>query len=188
MNCQNCGAPLRLLENRDCLVCEYCTAYYFPKAVSPDGVILLGDGDSDVACPVCRAPLSTASVEDARLLHCRKCRGLLTRQDAFFYIVKTKRARASGPPDRPRPLNPADLNRKLTCPHCGQFMDTHPYYGPGNFVIDSCPSCAVVWLDHGEIGMATNAPGSDRGRGWDTPSRQWGHRDDDEGNGDEWDD
>ena len=43
-------------------------------------------------------------------------------------------------------------------------MDTHPYYGPGNVVIDSCARCAVVWLDYHELAMIRDAPGRDRGK------------------------
>jgi Zn-finger nucleic acid-binding protein len=43
------------------------------------------------------------------------------------------------------------------------MMDTHPYCGPGNIVIDSCNHCNVVWLDRGELGQVVNAPGRDRG-------------------------
>ncbi len=42
-------------------------------------------------------------------------------------------------------------------------MQTHPYYGPGNIVIDTCGHCNAIWLDHGELGRAVNAPGRDRG-------------------------
>ena len=42
-------------------------------------------------------------------------------------------------------------------------MSTHPYYGPGNIVIDSCEGCDAVWLDFGELTQITDAPGRDRG-------------------------
>jgi Zn-finger nucleic acid-binding protein len=42
-------------------------------------------------------------------------------------------------------------------------MDVHPYYGPGNIVIDSCSACDLIWLDHGELQQITDAPGRDRG-------------------------
>jgi hypothetical protein len=42
-------------------------------------------------------------------------------------------------------------------------MATHPYYGPGNVVIDSCASCELVWLDFGELEQIVKAPGKDRG-------------------------
>jgi Zn-finger nucleic acid-binding protein/DNA-directed RNA polymerase subunit RPC12/RpoP len=164
MNCRNCGAPLKLIEDRNYFVCEYCATYYFPKNISPDGVTLLDDDASDVDCPVCGAALSLAAIEEMRVLYCRKCRGILARQEVFFNIVKYRRASATGPPATPRPLDPAYLQRQLNCPHCGQLMDTHPYYGPGNVAIDTCNRCAVVWLDYGEIGVITDAPGRDRGR------------------------
>ena len=34
---------------------------------------------------------------------------------------------------------------------CHKPMDTHPYYGGGNAVIDTCPRCQLVWLDAGEL-------------------------------------
>ena len=40
---------------------------------------------------------------------------------------------------------------KWECPGCGEQMEVHPYYGPGNVLIDSCGECALVWLDRGEI-------------------------------------
>ena len=165
MNCPNCGAPMRLVDQRTYFVCDYCATFHFPEVESPDGVIVLGDGDRDLACPVCGVRLESAAVEGVAVLHCPRCRGVLADQSSFLLIVKFRRARASGVPDRPRPLNQADLEREIVCPHCGEMMDTHPYYGPGNFVIDTCGRCALVWLDYGEIGVMTNAPGRDR-RGW----------------------
>lgn len=42
-------------------------------------------------------------------------------------------------------------------------MATHPYYGPGNVVIDTCEDCNIVWLDFGELSQIVDAPGRDRG-------------------------
>ena len=42
-------------------------------------------------------------------------------------------------------------------------METHPYYGPGNVIIDSCTGCDLVWLDFGELAQIADAPGKDRG-------------------------
>jgi Zn-finger nucleic acid-binding protein len=42
-------------------------------------------------------------------------------------------------------------------------LETHPYYGPGNVVIDSCAACDVIWLDFGELKQIVDAPGRDRG-------------------------
>jgi Zn-finger nucleic acid-binding protein len=37
-------------------------------------------------------------------------------------------------------------------------MDTHPYCGPGNVIIDTCESCSVNWLDYGELQRVIRAP------------------------------
>ena len=41
-------------------------------------------------------------------------------------------------------------------------MEAHSYCGPGNVVIDSCESCSLNWLDHGELARIAQAP-DDRG-------------------------
>ena len=161
-SCENCGAPMRPVPDREYFTCDYCGSFAFPKP-SPDGVVLLGER-GDVDCPVCGTALSTASVAEVRVLHCTTCQGLLAKQEAFSTIVKFIRAQASGEPDPTRPLNQEELERQVACPTCGRTMDTHPYYGPGNVVIDNCARCSVVWLDYGELAVIRDAPGSDRGR------------------------
>jgi Zn-finger nucleic acid-binding protein len=64
----------------------------------------------------------------------------------------------------PSPLNPRALERKLSCPKCGGALETYPYGGPGNAVIDGCRHCDVIWLDFGEFRQIVDAPGRDRGR------------------------
>ena len=61
------------------------------------------------------------------------------------------------------PLEREALTRELSCPKCGKRFETHPYYGPGNVVIDNCASCDLLWLDFGEIRQIVDAPGRDRG-------------------------
>lgn len=87
---------------------------------------------------------------------------MLAEQSVFLDIVKFQRAFASGPPHPQRPLNQEDLQRQIHCPCCDHLMDTHPYYDPGNVVVDDCAYGAVIWLDYGELGTITNAPGRDR--------------------------
>jgi len=41
----------------------------------------------------------------------------------------------------------------LTCPNCQQRMDTHPYFGGGNVVVDTCEGCGLIWLDAGELAI-----------------------------------
>jgi Zn-finger nucleic acid-binding protein len=125
--------------------------------------VTLGE-TGDVACPVCSTGLVTASVAEVRVLHCPKCRGVLAAQEAFSTMVKLLRAGARGEPDPVRPVSQEALQREIACPYCVRAMDTHPYYGPGNAVVDNCPRCAVIWLDHGELADIRDAPGRDRGR------------------------
>ena len=51
-----------------------------------------------------------------------------------------------------------DLDRRTNCPNCRLQMDTHPYCGPGNVIIDTCEHCAVNWLDYGELQRIVRAP------------------------------
>ncbi len=146
---------------RNYFFCEYCQTYRLPEQ-SIDGVTALEE-TSHLLCPVCQENLMLASVAGTRVLHCAKCRGLLTQQETFRDIVQHLRAHASGPPDTPTPINREELERRIQCPHCHKVMETHPYYGPGNIVIDTCMSCRVIWLDYGELKKVKSAPGRDRG-------------------------
>jgi Zn-finger nucleic acid-binding protein len=156
MNCENCGAPLKPVRGRDFLACDYCGSFQFPPE-SREGVRVLGES-SAVVCPICRLPLVSASVERVAVLHCSRCRGILTEPARFRAIVDVRRARRHHPGMPPRPLSPEDLARRVACPGCHSPMDVHPYYGPGNAVIDSCINCALVWLDHGELTAIVTAP------------------------------
>ena len=148
------------VPDRDYFLCEYCGSLAFPRP-SPDGVVALGEKGA-VDCPVCSTTLVKGTVAEVRVLHCARCRGILAGRDAFSTIVRYLRAQASGEPDPVRPLNRDDLTREIACPYCGQTMDTHPYYGPGNVVIDNCGHCDVIWLDCGELATIRDAPGNDR--------------------------
>lgn len=150
-----------LVRDRDYFFCRYCTTFYFPSA-SRDGVRVLGKSSS-VGCPVCQARLLSASIEETPVLFCGNCQGVLVQQSAFRPLVSALRAHSSGPAALPRPLSRQELERKLYCPACNRLMDTHPYGGPGNVIIDLCVDCGLIWLDHGEIGRIVRAPGRDRG-------------------------
>ncbi len=159
MNCTNCGAPMRLVDERDYFCCDFCSTFHFPEPLetSADGVTPLGE-ESDFDCPVCDGPLTAGSIEDTRVLFCEGCRGVLINGERFTAVVRKRRAAQSGPGEPPKPLDPEELQRKINCPVCHKRMDVHPYYGPGNVVIDSCIRCHLVWLDHGEIAAIERAP------------------------------
>lgn len=161
MNCGNCGAPTKVASSGNYLFCEYCGSLTFPEE-RDDRVQVLGE-ISRQTCPVCEETLLSAKVARfASALYCENCRGMLVQQEIFGKLVEHLRSSAIGPVEAPRPLNQADLQRFLSCPNCDKKFDTHPYYGPGNFVIDICTDCGLVWLDHGEIDAIITAPGRDR--------------------------
>jgi Zn-finger nucleic acid-binding protein len=162
MNCPNCGAPMNLAPDKLYFVCPYCTSIYFPEK-GPDGLRILNI-PSELNCPVCNIPLLSAWAGDTHVLCCGKCRGLLLNQLVFLYTIQYLRANSSNPPLRPTPMNPEELKRQIECPKCHQKMDTHPYGGPGNIVVDNCPECNLIWLDYRELDRVVSAPGDDRGQ------------------------
>jgi Zn-finger nucleic acid-binding protein len=154
---------MTLYRERGYFRCEYCGAFHFPNP-SRDGIRLLGQAPEKLPCPVCGESLYIALLDDVYRGHqCPKCRGLLLPTAVFRDVVLRRRAAAAEPPEPPRPRNLAELERRLACPRCGQTMNTHPYYGPGNIIIDTCYTCHTLWLDPQELARVVNAPGNDRG-------------------------
>jgi Zn-finger nucleic acid-binding protein len=164
MNCRNCGGAMELFATRGYFFCRYCGSFHFPESTADEGIKILSDGDKSVGCPVCEKPLAQALLDQAHAVRvCGNCRGVLMPRAAFAGVVQKRRAWATDPPAPPVPLNPQELTRTINCPQCRKRMESHPYYGPGNVVMDSCPSCELTWLDFGELKQIVNAPGKDRG-------------------------
>jgi Zn-finger nucleic acid-binding protein len=164
MNCTNCGAAMELHAARHYFFCAHCGSFHFPETVGDDGVKVL-EPEGDTSCPVCDKALAEAVVDDRiEARYCQQCRGVLLSRANFATVVEQRRMWASTPPVIPAPLDPRELGRALMCPQCAGDMSTHPYYGPGSVVIDTCQTCHVVWLDFGELRQIADAPGSDRGR------------------------
>ena len=163
MNCQNCGAPLVLMRERDYYRCEYCGTFYFPSS-SPDGVRLLGEDTERIKCSLCGSPLQMATFDDHyRGYLCRGCRGILFNRPTFRQLIEIRRAKAIIPPEPPTIFEQKELQRRVRCPMCSQIMDAHPYLGPGSIIIDTCDQCDLIWLDYHELDKIVNAPGKDRG-------------------------
>lgn len=153
---------MELFERRRYYACPYCSTFHFIETAVVDGVEVLGRDDAP--CPVCSAPLAKAMLDNVHTIrYCGQCRGVLLPRGVFVDVINTRRAFAEGPPTPPGPVDARELKRVVTCPQCRQPMDVHPYYGPGNIVIDTCARCDVIWLDHGELKQVTDAPGKDRG-------------------------
>ncbi len=156
MNCPSCGGPITLEADDDYLRCNFCGEVHFPDA-DPDGVRVLGE-EARESCPLCAVRLVHAAIARHRIRFCPHCRGMLVLIDDFVFIVddlRTMRGTSSAPA---RPPDPKSLERHIDCPVCHRQMDTHPYCGPGNIVLDTCEQCGVHWLDHSEIDRVARAP------------------------------
>jgi Zn-finger nucleic acid-binding protein len=170
MNCRNCGAPMELFERRRYFFCTFCGSFSFIDATEVDGVRIVERPVPAPTCPLCSAPLAKALLDDTYAVeHCERCRGILLARTTFAEAITGRRAREFGEPAPPVPLDRRELERAVVCPSCRAQMDVHPYYGPGNVVIDSCQRCDVIWLDFGELEQITTAGGRDRG--WRISSR-----------------
>ena len=156
MNCPSCGAPLRLEEDKDHAICDYCKNLYFPEK-NEEGVRVLGQ-ESDQDCPTCGALLVHAAMSGMRFLYCTQCRGMLIPMPTFVELTTALRAQLGAQAELRGTPDPWDLERQIKCPRCHRRMDTHPYGGPGNVILDSCSKCFVNWLDHGELMRIAHAP------------------------------
>lgn len=158
MKCKNCAGSLTLAPGKNYHFCEFCGTFHFPEATD-DGLVILDDEDGEFACPACIEPLLPAAIADQRVLHCRNCRGILLGNAAFRQIIDALKQSADGSSGRPVPIDPAEYERLVKCPKCERRMETHPYYGPGSVVIDTCGACGLIWLDHGELQIVIDAHG-----------------------------
>ncbi|HET8546745.1 MAG TPA: zf-TFIIB domain-containing protein [Bryobacteraceae bacterium] len=156
MNCPACGAAMRLDEQDDHFRCDFCGRLHFPEP-DKDGVRVLAKA-AGTRCPVCSEDLMHAAVGGARVLSCSACRGLLIPAETFLFVTRVLRAHADRAFVPARSLAARELDRRICCPRCNRLMDTHPYAGPGNIVIDNCARCHVNWLDSGELRRVASAP------------------------------
>jgi Zn-finger nucleic acid-binding protein len=147
---------MRLKPDVDSFVCDFCESIYIPEP-NADGVRVL-DESALLACPVCRASLVHAAIAGRRILYCGACRGMLIGMDLFVGLIQDLRSSRDTPAATLPPPDRKDLQRRIHCPQCGKVMDTHPYGGPGNVIIDDCESCVVNWLDYGELQRIVRAP------------------------------
>jgi Zn-finger nucleic acid-binding protein len=142
--------------DREYLKCEYCGTMHFPDA-NAEGVRVLEE-PSDRSCPVCAIPLIHAAVGGQRILYCTKCHGMLIPMDNFMEILLDLRSHRQATAGVVNPPDWKDLNRRINCPQCGNPMDTHPYGGGGNVILDDCERCSLNWLDYGELDRIVQVP------------------------------
>lgn len=147
---------MRLDEERACLVCDYCGAVNVPQP-NADGVGIVGEGSGE-KCPVCGESLKLGLVGAQRVLTCENCHGVRIPLGSFLPLIEALRAAGGAFIAQPPPLDQKAWDRHLRCPECGDELDTHPYGGPGNVMIDVCERCSAVWLDQGELYRIAHSP------------------------------
>ena len=153
---------MELSDRRRYYFCSHCGTFEFIARDATEG-IHVAEGGTASACPLCAAPLSKAVTDEGFAVdYCERCRGMLMDMRTFTDLVDSRRASAAGPGAPAQPLDERELRREITCPHCRMKMEVHPYYGPGNVVIDTCERCEAFWLDSGELTQIVDAPGRDR--------------------------
>lgn len=160
MNCKNCAAPLTKAVGLSQMVCTFCHTVQVATDVSGivDRVLSLGEL-LGVHCPACDAELVTALVDEVPAALCPDCQGVLFSSPEFRQVVEDRRATYTGPDMAVTPPHPAEFERRLECPGCHVKMEVHPYYGAGRAIIDSCGTCKLVWVDHGELTNLERSPG-----------------------------
>ena len=155
MNCQSCGAALTPIGNRNHMQCEHCGRFHFPD--EPIFRWTSTGEPSLYSCPVCPGQvLDGALLEGHAVSVCPKCRGLLSDLPVFGHAVASQRSRLKNSSNEQPGFDPAELRRGIKCPKCRQRMETYPYAGGGNAVVDACDDCQLIWLDAGELEVITN--------------------------------
>ena len=161
-NCSQCGGTASAVPGCSYLQCDYCGSLVFSEE-NPASVDRLTPIEADLAgsCPTCSAALQAGEIDGRRIMFCGRCYGVLIRNADLGHVVRERRARRRHMEmESAKPIDPSAYQRQLHCPSCAGRMEVHPYYGPGNIVIDSCSRCFYVWLDHGELQSIERAEGS----------------------------
>ncbi|MDG1874732.1 MAG: zf-TFIIB domain-containing protein [Mariniblastus sp.] len=145
----------------DHLHCAACNTFSFPNELEESFETIKPSGKvTAFQCPICDVGLESGTLFDnTEVCFCRNCRGFVVDTASFGLMATQVRSLYTGLEDQPIPIDPKQLDIHQPCPVCSEDMDAHPYYGPGNIVLDTCMQCKLVWLDHGELGRIIRAPG-----------------------------
>ena len=136
-----------------------------PQSSAPQAVQVFDQGGkvsakvAGILCPTCRGPLRIGVVAGSQFAGCAACHGMLFQREVFARLVQHLRATTPDPKKRPQPMNPDELHVRRSCPTCNHTLETHPYGGPGNSVVDTCFACGIIWFDQGELTKLIEAPG-----------------------------
>ena len=161
MNCDSCSGVMLPVYGQSHHHCHKCNTYNFPAEIDQSDVpIITTDKKTEFRCPRCDVNLEVGKMgSQIQVCFCENCRGYVVDNATFGSLAKTLRDNYTDADDKPKPIDPRQLDVVQNCPACFEKMEAHPYYGPGSVVIDSCKNCKLVWLDHGELGRVVRAPG-----------------------------
>ncbi len=148
MKCHRCAAALEVAGDvKHCAHCGWRDLHQNDK-----GIAVIGE-PVGANCPVCRGALLSALVEDEIVAQCAGCGGFMAEMEAFQLIVARRRTAGVAGENCTKPFHAAELERVLDCPSCDKPMDTHPYGGGGNVVVNTCERCSLIWLDAGKLAV-----------------------------------
>ena len=161
MNCVSCGGVLEKVYGQSHHWCRGCNLFEFPTALDEGLIPIFSGGEStSFRCPKCEVSLEVGSItESVQVCFCNNCRGFVTSSQSLGQVITQMRSEYQGLDDQPQPLDPQELEIYDACPACRVVMDSHPYYGPGNLVLNTCNPCQLAWLEHGELAKIIRAPG-----------------------------
>ena len=168
MNCENCDITMTPVHGLDHYQCPSCTDFYFPTSIEESADQIQPTGKTtEFKCPICpTTPLEVGTIKDVQVCFCTRCRGFVIDSESLAIAVRELRQNYEGPDDKPKMIDQEQLKKRMSCPTCYRRMEAHPYYGPGNVVLDSCSNCKLSWLDHGELGRIIRAPGKRYKSAW----------------------
>ena len=161
MNCLSCDGVLEEVYGQSHHWCRSCDLYKFPAALGEGQIPITPGGEiTSFQCPKCEVSLEVGSITDSvQVCFCNNCRGFVTSSQSLGQVISQMRSAYQGPDDRPQPLDPRELEIYDACPACREMMDSHPYYGSGNLVLNTFNRCQLAWLDYGELAKIIRAPG-----------------------------
>ena len=150
---------MQLKTGMDSFRCDYCHAVYLPEK-DDDGVRVLGEPTYQ-SCPVCNVTMSLAAIAGFNIIYCTQYHGMMIPMGELQVLLEELRSQQRDTVAQPA-ADSSDLRRTLNCPKCHHAMEAHLYAGPGNVVIDSCDTCSLNSLDHGELMRIAHAPDEHR--------------------------
>ena len=161
MNCHQCHRSMFPVPGKSHFVCGVCQCFGFPTPLESDPEpIIPSEKQVDFQCVRCHENLTVGTLYNRTdVCFCDGCRGFVIDSQSVGILIEELRAEYKGVDAKPTPTNPDQLEIRSRCPACGDATEAHPYYGPGNCVLDTCRHCHLVWFDHGELDLIVRAPG-----------------------------